>query len=182
MSFGSATIASTRSFSSMWPRISDGPEPAPPLNSGEPFRTMPALPPRPVSSTSRIFEATCSRNSIAASPTAGSPGETPLTTTGVLCLHVRLDGLPVGPEGWVREDVVELAVLEPVHDERVALTDIGRVLTGDQQVGLADRVGALVDLLPEQRRRRVRAEAAQVLVGNAEHAAGADRRVVEDRK
>ena len=42
---GNATIASTRSDSNSQRRISLGPDPAPPLNSGEPFRTIPARPP-----------------------------------------------------------------------------------------------------------------------------------------
>ena len=43
----------------------------------------------------------------------------------------------------------------------------------------ADRVGARVDLLPEQRRGRVGVQPVQVLVGDSEHAAGADCRVVD---
>ena len=45
MSVGSAMMASTRSFSSTYFLISLSPDPAPPVNSGEPFRTMPNLPP-----------------------------------------------------------------------------------------------------------------------------------------
>ena len=71
MSVGSATIASTRSDSNSQRRISDGPEPAPPVNSGEPLRTIPARP--PPSETGRSFEATSWRNSICPSLMAGVP-------------------------------------------------------------------------------------------------------------
>jgi hypothetical protein len=73
MSVGSAMIASTTSFSSTWRRISLSPEPAPPVNSGEPLSTMPMrLPP---SCAGCIFDSRCSRNSSEPSEMRGrAPG------------------------------------------------------------------------------------------------------------
>ncbi len=50
----------------------DSPEPAPPVKSGLPLRTMAARP--PPSSAFRIFEMRCMRKSIDPSETRGSPG------------------------------------------------------------------------------------------------------------
>ncbi len=72
ISVGSATIASTRSFSSNQRRISDSPEPAPPLNNGEPDKTIAARPPPFLGSSSLL--ARCMRNSIEPSLIRGNPG------------------------------------------------------------------------------------------------------------
>ena len=106
-------------------------------------------------------------------------GEASLSAALVLGRHLGGDGLPVGAERRVRQHVVELLVLEPVDHEGVALTHVRRVLPFDQQVRLADRVGSRVDLLPEQRRGSARVQAVQVLVGHRQHAARADRGVVD---
>ena len=74
MLVGSATIASTMSFSSSHLRMLEGPDSAAPLKSGEPFMTMPTRP--PPSSGARILWARWSRNSICPSEVAGSPGRT----------------------------------------------------------------------------------------------------------
>ena len=72
MLVGSATIASTRSFSSSHLRMLEGPDSAAPLKSGEPFMTIPTRP--PPSSGARILWARWSRKSICPSEVAGSPG------------------------------------------------------------------------------------------------------------
>ena len=68
-------------------RISDSPEPARPLNSGEPLRTIAARP-RTFSSsgsTVRILSIRWSRNSIDPSETAGRPGPNRPLKPSCLC-------------------------------------------------------------------------------------------------
>jgi hypothetical protein len=68
-------MASSQSFSMIQRRISLSPEPAPPVNSGEPLKTMAMrLPPwSPVDSPGFIFESMCSRNSSEPSFLRGRP-------------------------------------------------------------------------------------------------------------
>ena len=72
MSVGRATMASSQSFSMTHLRMSDSPEPAPPVKSGEPFSTMPMR--LPHSAVGRIFEIKFSGNSRLPSDTRGRSG------------------------------------------------------------------------------------------------------------
>ena len=62
--------------------------------------------------------------------------------------------------------------------EGVPAGDAVRVLALAEQLGLADRIGLIVELLPEQADLRVRVHAAQALVQQGQHAAGAGRGVI----
>ncbi len=64
-------MTSKRSFSNMKRLISDSPEPAPPLNKGEPDKTMAARPP-PFSGSSNLEIRFC-KKSIEPSLTLGKP-------------------------------------------------------------------------------------------------------------
>ena len=72
ISVGKATMASTKSFSSNQRRISDSPDPAPPLKRGDPERTMAALPP-PLAGNS-ILLARFIKNNMEPSLMRGKPG------------------------------------------------------------------------------------------------------------
>ena len=76
MSVGSAMIASSKSDSMTQRRISDSPDPARPVNNGDPLRTIAARPRTFASSgsTVRILSIRWSRNSMDPSETAGTPG------------------------------------------------------------------------------------------------------------
>ena len=64
-------MASSQSFSMIQRRISDSPEPAAPVNRGEPLKTMARR--EPPCSAGRIFEIMCCRNSSEPSLMRGKP-------------------------------------------------------------------------------------------------------------
>lgn len=57
--------------------------------------------------------------------------------------------LPLDAEGRIGQHVVEALARQTVVGECIAEEDVAQVLALDQQVGLADRVGLGVALLPE---------------------------------
>ncbi len=111
-------------------------------------------------------------------------GQAGAEATGVALLFVLgpHDGVGLGPvhaEGRVGDEVVHAQVGMAVVGEAVGRTpDVVRVLPLDQHVRLADGVGLGVQLLPEDLEPGVGVQLGQVLLGHAQHAAGAAGRVV----
>jgi len=87
--------------------------------------------------------------------------------------------LPLDAERRVGEQVVEAHAGEPVGGEAVAELDVLEVLALHHQVAAADGVGLGVVLLAVALEARLRVELAQVVLGDAQHAAGAAGRVAE---
>ena len=129
-------------------RISDSPDPAAPVNRGEPLNTIARR--APPSSGRFILEIMCWRNRKLPSLIRGVPAPNrPDVAFGfVFGLDVVGDHLPLHPERRVGEQVVETAVGVLVVVEAVTEPDPGRVLTFDQHVSPTRGVGLGVDLLP----------------------------------
>ncbi len=118
------------------------------------------------------------QRAIADARQAGAEAAVEALLLGLLA-DLLLDLLPLHAEGRIGEHVVEVLAGQAVVGERVAEDDVGDVLPLDQHVGLADGVGLGVQLLPVHHQPRLRVVLGQVLLGHAQHAAGAGRRVVE---
>ncbi len=170
-------MASSQSFSMIQRRISDSPEPAAPVNSGEPLKTIARR--EPPSSGRFIFEIMCCRNRKLPSLIRGSPA--PKRPAKPWVVVFVLDGvfdlLPLDPERRVGEQVVELRALVAVLGERVAEDDVRGVLALEHHVGPADGVGLGVEFLAEHLEAGVGVELRQVVLGDRQHAAGAAGRV-----
>ena len=129
----------------------------------------------------------CCRNSSEPSLIRGSPApKRPFVAQEVaLLLDFAPLLLPLHAEGRIRQHVVERprtavgAALVAVLGERVAQDDVLGVLALDQHVGLADRPGLVVPVLPVEKRIRVAVVLPQVVLGDREHAAGPAGRVVD---
>ena len=160
-------------------RISDSPEPAAPVNSGEPLKTIARR--EPPSSGGFILEIMCCRKRNEPSLMRGRPApkrpSKPLRL-GLLA-DLVLDLLPLHAERRIGEQVVEALALVVVLGEGVAERDVRGVLALEHHVGAADGVGLGVQLLAEDLQPRLRVELAQVVLGDREHAAGAAGRVAE---
>src|SRR3954454_8103924 len=100
-------------------RISDSPEPAAPVNSGEPLKTIAIR--DPPSSTGFILLIMCWRKRKLPSLIRGSPAPKRPASPSVSRspLHLGLDLLPLDPERRVGQHVVEAPVV-PVGRKRVA--------------------------------------------------------------
>lgn len=95
----------------------------------------------------------------------------------VLALDGVLNLLPLDPERWIGEQVVEGLPLMAVLGERVPEDDVGCVLPFDHQVRAAHGVGLGVQFLAEDFKSGVGVEVAKMLFGHGEHPPGAARRV-----
>ena len=160
-------------------RISLSPDPAAPVNSGDPLKTMAKrLPP---SSGRFIFEIMCWRKRKLPSLIRGQPGAEAAAEAelGVLGLDLVLHLLPLDPERRIGEQVVEAPVGMAVLGEGVAVDDPGGVLALQHHVGAADGVGLGVELLAEHLQAGLWVELAEVVLGHAEHAPRAAGGVVE---
>ena len=160
-------------------RISDSPDPAAPVNSGEPLKTIARR--EPPSSAGFIFEIMCWRKSRLPSLIRGSPAPKrpakPLVACSVLTASSTF--FHSTPNGGIGEQVVEGRALVAVLGEGVAEDDVGGVLALEHHVRAADRVGLGVQLLAEDLQAGVGVEGAQVILGHREHPAGAAGRVEE---
>ena len=178
-------MASSQSFSMIHLRMSLSPEPAPPVKSGEPLKTMASREPCFCSAgrTGSNLETMCCRKSSEPSLTRGSPApkrpcEAALV---VLVLDLLLLLLPVHAEGRIGEEVVEGLASELVVGEAVAEADVvaGAVVVHllHQHVGRRGGEGALVVVLPVDVELRRGVVLAQVVLRFGQHAAGAAGRV-----
>ena len=160
-------------------RISDSPEPAAPVNSGEPLKTIATR--EPPSSGRFILEIMCCRKRNEPSLMRGRPApKRPLKPLRLgLLADLVLDLLPLDPERRIGEQVVEALALVVVLGEGVAVGDVGGVLALEHHVGAADRVGLGVQLLAEDLEPCLGVEVAQVVLGDRQHAAGAAGRVAQ---
>ena len=131
------------------------PDPAPPVNSGEPENTMASREPCLCSfgRTGSNLAIMCWRKRREPSFTLGSPApkrpcEAPLL---MLAPDLALLALPIDAEGRVGEEVVEGAAREPVLDEAVAEAHVVAAAVVvhllHQHVGGGGGVGALVVVL-----------------------------------
>src|SRR6266545_5468599 len=84
----------------------------------------------------------------------------------VLVAHVPLDLLPLHPEWWVGEEVIEDLALEGVVRERVAQRDTGGVLALQHHVRTAHRKCLRIQLLPVDLELGVRVVLAQVVLSD----------------
>ena len=81
-------MASSQSFSRIHLRISDSPEPAAPVKSGEPLKTIAIRePPPPFTSTGFIFEIMCWRKSSEPSLIRGRPAPKRPASPSDLCSY-----------------------------------------------------------------------------------------------
>lgn len=95
----------------------------------------------------------------------------------MLVLDLVLDLLPLHPERWVGQHVVEGLAGVAVVGEGVAEGDVLRILSLDHEVGPADRPRFGVQLLPVDLHRGVLVELGDQVVHRREHAARAAGRV-----
>ena len=139
-------MASSQSFSMIQRRISDSPDPAAPVNSGEPLNTIASR--EPPCSGRLILAIMCWRNRKLPSLMRGSPAPNgPRSRACSFALTCVLDLLPFHPERRIGQHVVEVLALERIFGEGVAERDVVRVLALDHHVGAADRVGLGVQFL-----------------------------------
>jgi len=97
---------------------------------------------------------------------------------GLLADRLLLD-LPVAAERRVGQHVVEGLVVVEVGDERVALADRVRAPALDQQVGLAEGVGGVHQLLAVDGDLDVGVQLLERVLGDQQHAAGTGGGVVD---
>ena len=161
---GSATIASSQSFSMIQRRMLLSPWPASPVKSDEPLWTSAMR--LPSGGLAFIFEAMLARNSIWPSlERVTSESSSPLcidlearVAHAVLAAHRFEVVLPALAVGRIGEHEVELLRREGVVRERGPLRAADDVVGAlafafEQHVGLADGVGLGVDLLAVEMRR-----------------------------
>ena len=140
------------------------------------------MPPRPPPwRAGRILATRWSRNSSCPSLIAGRPGPNRPFEPQVLVLRSDsgLRALPLHAVGRVGQAVVDGLAGVLVVRQRVAEGDRVDGVALDHHVGLADRVGLVVELLPGQHHLGLVVALLDVLLGQRQHAAGARGRVVE---
>ena len=107
-----------------------------------------------------------------------SRAEPPGETLGVMLIpDGTFDLLPLNPERRIGQQVVEPLANESVFRERVAQHYVGGVLALEHHVGTADGVRLGIQLLTEYLQPGLRMQRAQMVLGDAEHAAGATSRI-----
>src|SRR5579864_9769919 len=175
MSSGKAMIASSQSLSMIQRRISLSPDPASPVNNGEPLNTIARREP-----SGFIFEIMCMRkrsaiiNSRQAGPEAAFEGEFVM----FLFYDVGL-GFPLDAEGRIREQIVEPVPRQTVLSEAIAELDVLRVLALDHHVRTADGEGFVVVVLPKNFQSGVRVQLAEMFFCYAQHSARTASGIVE---
>jgi hypothetical protein len=178
-------MASSQSFSMIHLRMSLSPEPAPPVNSGEPLKTMARREPclccrraHGLELVDHVLQEEQRAVVHARQPGAEAAVEAALV---VLLLDLLLLLLPVHAEGRIGEEVVEGLARELVLGEAVAVADVvARAVVVHllhQHVGGRGGEGALVVVLPVDVELGRAVVLAQVVLRLGQHAAGAAGRV-----
>jgi hypothetical protein len=89
----------------------------------------------------------------------------------VLVADGLLDLRPINPERRIRDAVVKPLAPMAVLGQGVPVHDVAGVLTLDEHVGEADRVGLRVQLLPVQPHNRARVVAVDLALSLRQHPA-----------
>ena len=180
-------MASSQSFSMIHLRMSLSPEPAPPVKSGEPLKTMARREPclcsvgqHGLELADHVLQEEQRAVVHARQPGAEAAVEAALV---VLPLDLLLLLLPVHAEGRIGEEVVEGLARELVVGEAVAEAHVVAAAVVvhllHQHVGRSGGEGALVVVLPVDVEPGRRVVLAQVVLRLGQHAAGAAGRVEE---
>ncbi len=169
-------MASSQSFSMIQRRMLLSPEPASPVNSGEPLKTIARREPLGLHLADHVLQE--EERAVVDARQAGAEAAVVAEALGLVADEALLR-LPLHAEGRVGKQVVEARAGVAVGGEAVAEGDVLEVLALHHQVAAADGVGLGVVLLAVALEARLRVELAQVVLGDGEHAAGAAGGVAE---
>ena len=158
-------------------RISLSPEPAPPVNSGEPLKTMASRPP-PSSGALQLADHVLEEQERAVvDARQAGPEATAEAELVVLVLDLPLDLLPLDAERRIGEEVVVAAPLKASSLKLLPRRMFDAFWPLSIMSRAADGVGLGVQLLAVALEPRARVQLAEVLRGDREHPAGAAGRV-----
>ena len=168
-------MPSSQSFSRIHRRISDSPDPAPPVNRGEPLKTIASRDP-PSSAGSHLRDHVLQEQERAVGDARQASPEPARVAEFRFGFDLLLDLLPLHAERRVGQQVVESAAGIAILAERIAEDDAPGP-AAQQHLRLARRPRFGVELLAEEKDPCVRIDGFDRVLGGRQHAAGAAGRV-----